>query len=311
MTAEFVHLHLHSEYSLQDSTIRIKPLIEQVRERGMGAVALTDLNNLFAVVKHFKTATVQGVKPIFGADVWLRHPDRKQTLSRLVLLCRNEQGYLNLKQLVSRAYLDGQNDDRPTIDIDWLQGSSEGLIALSACLEGDIGIALRAQNTELAEQYLDEWLDLFGNNFFLELQRTGRPREEAYIAQALTWSEARGVPLVATNDVRFIDAQDFEAHEVRVCICTGYTLEDERRPRLYSEQQYLRSAEEMVALFADIPEAVTNSVAIARARNLRLELGNACLPEYPVPPEHTTESAAGTLRQIFRILFSSCSIVAL
>ena len=293
MSNRFVHLHVHSEYSLQDSTVRLKPLIQQVNERGMGAVALTDLNNMFAVVKHFKAATAMGVKPIFGADIWVRHPQRTEALSRLVLLVQDEVGYLNLKRLVSRSYLEGQTADRATIDIDWLREASTGLIALSACLEGDIGLALRAQNTELAESCLQQWLEIFGNRFFLELQRTGRAHEEAYITQAVQWSAQLQVPLVATNDVRFLDAEDFEAHEVRVCICTGFTLDDERRPRLYSEQQYLRSADEMEALFADIPSAISNSVAIATACNLRLELGQAYLPEYPIPEEHTTDSFFG------------------
>ncbi|MCP4874745.1 MAG: DNA polymerase III subunit alpha [Gammaproteobacteria bacterium] len=290
MENRFVHLHLHSEYSLQDSTVRLKPMIQKLRERGMGAVALTDLNNMFAVVKHYKAATSMGVKPIFGADVWIRHPERSEPLSRLVLLCQNDQGYLNLKRLVSQAYLEGQHNDQTTIEIGWLQNASEGLIALSAGLEGDIGIALKMQNIELAESCLQAWMDLFGERFFLELQRTGRTQEESYIAQSVAWSSSLQVPVVATNDVRFIDAEDFEAHEVRVCICTGFTLEDERRPRLYSSQQYLRSAEEMVELFADIPEAIQNSVAIASACNLRLKLGQACLPEYPVPEEYSTDS---------------------
>jgi len=290
MDNRFIHLHVHSEYSLQDSTVRLKPLVEQTRQRGMGAVALTDLNNMFATVKHFKATTAMGVKPIFGADVWINHPQRTEPLSRLVLLCQNDQGYLNLKRLVSRAYLEGQTADRATIDIAWLREASDGLIALSACLDGDIGLALRMQNTELAETCLQEWLGLFGSRFFLELQRTGRAQEEAYVSQAVTWSRSLQVPVVATNDVRFIDAADFEAHEVRVCICTGFTLDDERRPKLYSTQQYLRSADEMIELFADIPEAIANSVAIAEACNLRLALGEAYLPEYPVPEGHTTDS---------------------
>jgi DNA polymerase-3 subunit alpha len=290
MTNRFVHLHVHSEYSLQDSTVRLKPLVEQTRQRGMGAVALTDLNNMFAAVKHFKAATTMGVKPVFGADVWIRHPERTEPLSRLVLLCQNDQGYLNLKRLVSQAYLEGQTADRATIDIAWLRDASEGLIALSACLEGDIGLALRMQNTEYAEDCLRQWRDLFGARFFLELQRTGRAHEETYIAQSVAWSRALQVPVVATNDVRFIDATDFDAHEVRVCVCTGFTLDDERRPKLYSAQQYLRSADEMAELFADIPEAISNSVAIAEACNLRLVLGEAYLPEYPVPQGYTTDT---------------------
>ena len=290
MSNRFVHLHVHSEYSLLDSTVRLKPLMQQVRERDMAAVALTDLNNMFAVVKHYRAAVSMGVKPIFGVDVWVSHPERKDSLSRLVLLCQNDQGYLNLKKLVSRAYQHGQIADRATIEIDWLRDASEGLIALSAGLAGDIGMALRMQNTELAETCLRQWMEIFEGRFFLELQRTGRAHEEAYITQAVTWSRSLNVPVVATNDVCFIDAEDFDAHEVRVCICTGFTLEDERRPRLYSAQQYLRSADEMLELFADIPAAVENSVAIANACNLRLELGKAYLPEYPVPDDFTTES---------------------
>ncbi len=286
----FVHLHVHSEYSLQDSTIRLKPLIEQVRARDMGAVALTDLGNMFAVVKHYRAATALGVKPIFGADVWVHHAERSEPLSRLVLLCQNETGYLNLKRLVSRAYQEGQTADRATIDIDWLRAASDGLIALSAGLEGDIGLALKLQNTELAEGCLSQWLEIFGPRFFLELQRTGRAHEEAYITQAVNWSRGLGVPVVATNDVRFIDAEDFESHEVRVCINNGFTLEDERRPKHYSPDQYLRSAAEMRELFSDIPEAVANSVAIAEACNLRLQLGEAYLPDYPVPEGHTTDT---------------------
>ncbi len=290
MSNRFVHLHVHSEYSLQDSTVRLKPLVQQVRERDMGAVALTDLNNMFAVVKHYQAATAMGVKPIFGTDVWVHHPEHKDALSRLVLLCQNDQGYLNLKKLISRAYLEGQTADRATIEIDWLRAANDGLIALSAGLEGNVGLAFRMQNIELAESCLQQWLDVFGDRYFLELQRTGRAHEEAYITQAVAWSRSLQVPLVATNDVRFIDADDFDSHEVRVCICTGFTLEDERRPRLYSQEQYLRSADEMVELFADIPEAIENSVAIASACNLRLELGEAYLPEYKVPDQYTTDS---------------------
>ena len=290
MANQFVHLHLHSEYSLQDSTVRLKPLMQQLRQRGMAAVALTDLSNMFAVVKHYKAAIAVGVKPIFGADVWINHHDRTEPLSRLLLLCLDDRGYLNLKRLVSRAYLEGQTADRPCIDIEWLREANEGLIALSACLEGDIGLAIKMQNLEQAESCLQQWREIFDGRFFLELQRTGRQFEEDYISQSVSWSQSLQVPLVASNDVRFIDAEDFDAHEVRVCICSGFTLEDERRPKIYSRQQYLRSNDEMVELFADIPEAIENTVAIATACNLRLELDQAYLPEYPVPEGHTTDS---------------------
>jgi len=290
MASQFVHLHLHSEYSLLDSTLRLKPLVAETRNRGMGAIALTDQSNLFAMVKLFKAATSGGLKPIFGADVWIRHPDRRDSLSRLVLLCQNDIGYLNLKRLVSRSYLEGQLADRPTIDIEWLEQASEGLIALSACLDGDIGKALKMQNQTLASNCLQQWVGVFGDRFFLELQRTGRPYEEDYIHLAIEYSTQYQVPVVATNDVCFLDASDFDAHEVRVCICTGFTLADERRPKNYSPQQYLRSSDEMIELFTDIPEAIENTVNIAKACNVRLRLDQNFLPEFPVPEGHTTDS---------------------
>ena len=166
MPEDFVHLHLHSEFSLQDSTVRLKPMLAEVRNRGMGAVALTDLNNLFAMVKMYKASIGLGIKPLFGADVWIYHPERKETLSRLVLLCRNDEGYLNLKKLISDAYRVGQLADRPTINIDHLKTHHQGLIALSGCLEGDIGHAVKMQNKALGSEYLSEWLDIFQNRFF-------------------------------------------------------------------------------------------------------------------------------------------------
>jgi len=172
MPNQFVHLHVHSEFSLLDSTLRLKPLVTEVKKREMAAIALTDQSNLFAMVKMFKAATSNGVKPIFGTDVWIFHPDRKESLSRLVLICEDDTGYLNLKRLVSRSFLEGQTADRPTINIEWLKQASTGLIALSACLEGDIGQALKAQNKQLADDCLQQWLQVFGDRFFLELQRT-------------------------------------------------------------------------------------------------------------------------------------------
>jgi len=290
MSTQFVHLHVHSEFSLVDSTLRLNALVSQTKARGMGAVALTDMSNLFALVKMFKTATAAGVKPIFGADVWLRHDERANSLSRLVLLCQDDVGYLNLKRLISRSYQEGQVADRPTIAIDWLAGNSDGLLALSAALEGDVGQAIKAHNLTLAESYLEQWQQYFPNRFFIEIQRTGRPFEEPYIQQAVKLSAEKNIPLVATNDVRFIDASDFEAHEVRVCICSGFTLDDNRRPKSYSEHQYLRSSDEMVELFSDIPEAIQNTVSIATACNVTLELGKNYLPEFPIPENFTKDS---------------------
>jgi DNA polymerase-3 subunit alpha len=290
MTTRFVHLHLHSEFSLVDSTVRLKPLIAEVEARGMGAVALTDMSNLFALVKLYKTATAAGIKPIFGADVWIQNEERPQKLSRLVMLCQNDAGYLNLKRLISKSFQHGQLADRPTIAMQWLQGNTEGLLALSAGLEGDVGQSIKAQNIAQAEQYLDEWQQLFPNRYFLELQRTGRLFEEAYIQHAVLLSSKKNIPLVATNDVRFIDASDFDAHEVRVCICSGFTLDDNRRPKQYSEQQYLRSSEEMIDLFKDIPQAIENTVNIAMACNVNLTLGKNYLPAFPIPEGFTEDT---------------------
>lgn len=290
MTTQFVHLHVHSEFSLVDSTVRLKTLVDQTKARGMGAVALTDMSNLFALVKMFKTTTAAGVKPIFGADVWLRHDERAHSLSRLVLLCQDDVGYLNLKRLISRSFQEGQVADRPTIAIEWLAGNCDGLLALSAALEGDVGQAIKAHNLKLAESYLDQWQQYFPNRFFIEIQRTGRPFEEPYIQQAVKLSAEKNIPLVASNDVRFIDASDFDAHEVRVCICSGFTLDDNRRPKTYSEHQYLRSSAEMIELFSDIPEAIQNTVSIATACNVTLELGKNYLPEFPIPENFTKDS---------------------
>ena len=283
MASQFVHLHLHSEYSLQDSTIRLKPLIAETRKRGMAAIALTDLSNLFAMVKMYKMATSNGIKPIFGADVWIYHGDRQDSMSRLVLLCMNDIGYLNLKRLLSRSFQDGHRADRATIDIEWLRDAADGLIALSAGLEGDIGHAIKMHKNDLSEDYLQQWQTIFGSRFFLELQRTGRPQEETYISQSIILSEQYQAPVVATNDVRFMNADDFDAHEVRVCICSGFTLDDQRRPKTYSPQQYFRSSDEMIELFEDIPEAIENTVNIAKACNVRLHLGENFLPDFPVP----------------------------
>ncbi|MCP4488894.1 MAG: DNA polymerase III subunit alpha [Gammaproteobacteria bacterium] len=312
MANQFVHLHLHSEFSLQDSTIRLKPLIAETRKRGMAAVALTDLSNMFALVKLYKIATASGIKPIFGADVWVYHNQRDESLSRLVLLCMDDRGYLNLKRLLSRSFQDGQIADRPTINIEWLGAAADGLIALSAGLEGDIGQAIKLHKTELAKAYLKQWQAIFEDRFFLELQRTGRPQEETYINHAREFSSLLQVPVVATNDVRFIDTSDFEAHEVRVCICSGFTLEDQRRPKTYSTQQYFRSNDEMLELFADIPEAIENTVNIAKACNVRLHLGENFLPDYPVPAGYDINSyfrhlSEQGLRQRLEFLQEQCT----
>jgi DNA polymerase-3 subunit alpha len=289
MQPNFIHLRVHSEYSLVDGMVRIKPLVAKAVELGMPAVALTDQSNLFALIKFYQAALGGGIKPIAGTDLWLRNPDDVNKPFRLLLLVQNLEGYRNLTRLVSRSYREGQHLGRPMLDRDWLEGSVDGLIALSAGRDGDVGRALLAGNQAAAERLLAGWLELFGDRFYLELNRTGRPDEEAYLHAAVALAAARDVPVVATNDVRFLASEDFEAHEVRVCIHDGRTLEDSRRPRLYSEQQYLRTQQEMCELFADIPEALANSVEIAKRCSLALTLGKHFLPDFPIPEGMTIE----------------------
>ncbi|RKZ39854.1 MAG: DNA polymerase III subunit alpha, partial [Gammaproteobacteria bacterium] len=285
--SHFVHLHLHTEYSIIDSLIRIKPLVKTMREAGMPAGAITDYSNLFALVKFYRAAHKEGIKPIIGVEVQL--PQEAEPSTRLVLLCQNHTGYRNLTRLVSRCYTEGQKDGIPYLHYQWLDGATEGLIALSGGREGNIGQALLAGHSHLARQRLDKWNAWFPQRFYLELQRTGRPHEEEYIHAAVELAIESGVPVVATNDVCFLNSDDFESHEVRVCIHDGLILADQNRPHRYSPQQYLRTPQEMAELFADIPEAIENTWQIAQRCNLELTLGKNFLPDFPIPQGQSVE----------------------
>ena len=304
MSGTFVHLHLHTEHSLVDSVVRIKPLVQACIAADMPAVAVTEQGNLFSMVKFYRAAAAAGVKPIVGADVAVDFGHHTSQAARLVLLCQNETGYRNLTRLISRTYTEGQSRGTPLLDPRWLRGASDGLIALSGGLSGDLGRILTSGRPERAEASLERWLELFPERFYLELQRTGRPDEEPYLEAALDLATRLRVPVVASNDVRFLQRDDFDAHEARVCIHDGRTLGDSRRPRRYSDQQYLRSPGEMAELFADIPQALENSVEIARRCNLSLEFGHGHLPDFPVPDGYDArawlvkESRAGLARRL-------------
>ncbi|TAL46683.1 MAG: DNA polymerase III subunit alpha [Methylovulum sp.] len=283
MQPAFVHLRLHTEFSLVDGIVKIKPLVKRLAELNMPAVAISDHVNLFSLVKFYKAAMGQGIKPIAGADVLVFNDEDPAAPFRLTLLVNNQQGYVTLTELISKAYQEGQHQGIPVLRREWLETNHRGLIALSGAMEGDIGKALLSENAGIARRLAENWAGLFKQCFYLELQRVGKPDEERYIAAAVELALAAGLPVVATNDVRFIHQEDFAAHEVRVCINQGRVLDDTRRPKDYTEQQYLRSSEDMQALFADIPEALENTVEIAKRCNITLTLGKNFLPDFPVP----------------------------
>ena len=298
MEPRFIHLRLHSEYSLVDGIVRIKPLIASLVEQGVPAVAVTDQSNLFAMVKFYRAASGAGLKPIIGVDAWLHNEGDAKPPFRLLLLVQNETGYRNLTRLVSRAYQQGQHLGRPMLERAWLEEAADGLIALSGGRDGDVGRALLSGQQAEAEQLLAGWQQLFGDRYYLELIRTGRSSEEEMLHLSIELAGRHQVAVVATNDVRFLSQDDFEAHETRVCIHDGRTLDDPRRPRNYSDQQYLRSEEEMCELFADIPEALQNSVEIAKRCTLELTLDVPYLPDYPLPEGMTIDEVlAGDSRR--------------
>ncbi|MCX7107996.1 MAG: DNA polymerase III subunit alpha [Methylococcales bacterium] len=283
MQPEFIHLRLHTEFSLVDGIVKIKPLVKRLADLNMPAIAVTEHANLFSLVKFYKAAMGQGIKPISGSDVLIFNPEEPATPYRLTLLVNNHAGYITLTELISKAYQEGQHQGVPMLRQEWLEENHKGLIALSGAMSGDIGKALLADKPDEAKRLAEQWGTLFEQSFYLELQRVGKPDEERYIAAAIDLALATDLPVVATNDVRFIYQKDFAAHEVRVCINQGRVLDDNRRPKDYTDQQYLRSTEEMLALFADIPEALANTVEIAKRCNLKLTLGENFLPDFPVP----------------------------
>jgi DNA polymerase-3 subunit alpha len=288
--SQFVHLRLHTEFSLVDGVVRVPELMSAVAAAGMPAVALTDQSNLFAMVKFYKEALGAGIKPLIGVDALIREAGERAPPSRVVFLVQNLAGYRHLTQLVSRSFLEGQQRGAPMLDRAWLEPEVlAGLIVLSGGQEGDIGQAFARGRDEEALRCLERWQSLCGDRFYLEVQRTGRAGEQAYTESVLEMAQERGVAAVATNDVRFLARADFDAHEARVCIHDGALLADTGRPRRYSEEQYLKSPAEMAQLFADAPALLENTVEVAKRCSLQIKLGASMLPAYPVPEGSTTE----------------------
>jgi DNA polymerase-3 subunit alpha len=286
----FVHLRLHTEYSLLDGIVRVPELMTAVAAAGMPAVALTDQSNLFAMVKFYKEALGAGVKPLIGVDALIREAGERAPPARVTFLCQNLTGYRHLTQLVTRSFLEGQQRGAPMLDRSWLERDVlAGLIVLSGGHEGDIGQAFARGKEDEALRCLARWQSLCGDRFYLEVQRTGRAGEGVVTEAVLEMARERGVAAVATNDVRFLTRAEFDAHEARVCIHDGALLADANRPRRYSEEQYLKTPAEMALLFADAPALLENTLEVAKRCSLQIKLGSSMLPAYPVPAGITTE----------------------
>ncbi|WP_370167193.1 DNA polymerase III subunit alpha [Marisediminitalea sp.] len=281
MSVNFVHLRVHSDFSMMDGLNKVKPILDKVQELGMPAVAITDQMNMCGLVKFYSESHSRGIKPIIGCDFWVQSDDFNEDPFRLTLLAMNNDGYKNITLLISKAYLRGHVAQRAVIDKDWLAEHAEGVIVLSGGMRGDIGLCLAKNNPRLLEDNLAFYQTHFPDRFYLELMRTGRRGEEDYNHSAVALAESADLPVVATNEVCFIEQAGFDAHEIRVSIHDGYTLDDKRRPKLYSDQQYLRTGEEMAELFEDIPEALANTVEIAKRCNVTVRLGEYFLPQFP------------------------------
>ena len=293
---QFVHLHLHSEYSLSDGIIRVEDLVNYSYENNFPAIALTDFSNLFGLIKFYRLARQKGIKPIVGCELNLTKEESNMG-APLILIVKNKEGYTNLTNIVSKSYIEGLQDGIPSVKVNWLREYSEGLIALSGGQKGHIGQALLSRDLKLAKKRLNFFKEVFGDDFYIEVQRVGRPDEEEYNQSAIKLAREEDICLVATNDVRFLSPidpddempSDFEVHEARVCIQKGEVLADSSRAKEYSESQYLASSEEMRNKFSDIPEALENTFLISKKCNLELELGEFYLPDFEVPGKKTTK----------------------
>ncbi|WP_396431662.1 DNA polymerase III subunit alpha [Limnohabitans sp.] len=281
----FVHLRLHTEFSVVDSTCRIDDVVRIAAKDGQPALAITDLNNLFGTVKFYKEGRGKGLKPIIGAEINLEGLGAELgTLSRVVLLVQNQQGYLNICELLARAWTQNIVKSVAVVKLVWLKELSEGLILLSGAQAGPVGQAILQGDTDKATDVALQLASIFPHRFYLELQRAGRPEDEPQVAGAVALAARLHLPVVATHPVQFHTAEDYEAHEARVCISEGEILANQRRVRRFTREQYFKSAQQMCTLFADVPSAIANTLEIAKRCNLTLVLGKPQLPNFPIPP---------------------------
>ena len=283
MTQDFVHLRMHTEFSIKDGMLNPKKVVHKAIASGMKALAITDATAMFGDVIFYKAASAAGIKPILGADCSITNHYNRDDYLRLLFLARNHQGYLTLCDLLSRAWLTNQYKDRGEVDLDWITPEmADGLIVLSGFNTGAIGKAILNGSSSAAEQEARRLSQKFPH-FFMELQRVGRPNDEMLVAESVKLAKKLGLPVVATQPIQFENPEDFEFHEARVAIADGFTLANKARPRIYTPQQYFRTKEEMCELFKDIPSAIENSVEIAKRCNVTIKLGKPQLPIFPTP----------------------------
>jgi len=288
----FIHLRMHSEYSISDGIVRINDAVEKAVADNMPALALTDLSNLFGMVKFYERTRSKGVKPIIGCEVWITNENDRDKPSRLLLLCKSYSGYLLLCRLLSRAYRENQYRGQAEVKKSWFNKNelgTKGLIALSGANFSEINMVLMQDNFDQAKIFAQEWSDLFPNHFYIEIQRVGRSNEEIILQNSLALASSLSLPVVATHPVQFLSSDEYTAHEARVCIAEGYVLGDRRREQKFTKQQYFKTQAEMGALFSDIPVALSNSVEIAKRCNQLLELGVNRLPLFPTPNNESLE----------------------
>jgi len=284
----FVHLRLHTEYSVVDGMARVKDAVEAAAADGMPALAITDLSNVFGAIKFFQAARGAGVQPIIGCDLWVTNEKNRDTPSRIAVLCRNRDGYLALCDLLTRAHAENHWRGRAEVKREWLRGV-KGLIVLSGAQSGDIGLALSSGQPELAEKLALAWGEDFPGSFYIEVQRADPVRSAALVQACAELASRTGLPVVATHPIQFVRPDEYRAHEARVCIAQGYVLGDSRRPREFMASQYFKTQAEMAELFHDLPDALENSVEIAKRCSFEFSLGKSKLPDFPTPKGESIE----------------------
>ena len=316
----FIHLRVHSEFSIVDGLVRIDDVVAAAAKDKQAALAVTDLANLFAMVKFYKAARGKGIKPVLGVDAWISNEDNRDRPSRLLLLAKNHMGYLQLCDLLSRAWLTNQHKGRAEIRPEWLEqlattevalypgaDPANGLIVLSGAHFGDVGAAIENGNLALAEKCARHWADVFPGHFYIEVQRAGQQNQEAQVRNAVALAARLGLPVVATHPVQFLSQDEYIAHEARTCIAEGEMLANAKRVKRFNEEMCFKTQAEMAALFADLPGALQNSVEIAKRCNVVLTLGKPQLPNFPTPPGMTideflvAESKAGLEQRLIHL----------